>query len=293
MIYMPNRDHQRTYYSFFSTYDNHVTTDPKQMVVPIDDHGFHRGDGVFEAIKWVGNKIWLLDPHLSRLEKSCDKIKIALPLSVIDTKKKIEELVAVSKAPQGIIRVFVTRGPGSFGISPYESTASQMYIVTTELKDWSIDKVEKGVAIRKSDITPKKGLFAQVKSLNYLPNVLMKKEAIDSGFDFAFGLGENGEVLESSTENLSIIKGTTIVSPLFDSTLRGTSLIRLTELLSKDSQMTWQQRSFTYKELIDADEVFLVGTTLDVMPVTRIGDLAKPQTEKSLWLRGILQADQK
>lgn len=293
MIYMPNRDHQSAYYSFFSTYDSHVTTDPKQMVVPIDDHGFHRGDGVFEAIKWLGNKIWLLDPHLSRLEKSCDKIGISLPLSINESKKKIEELVAVSKAPQGIIRVFVTRGPGSFGISPYESTASQMYIVTTELKDWSIDKVQKGVAIRKSDITPKKGIFSQVKSLNYLPNVLMKKEAIDSGFDFAFGIGENGEVLESSTENLSIINGTTIVSPLFDSTLRGTSLIRLTELLSKDSQMTWQQRSFSYQELIEADEVFLVGTTLDVMPVTRIGDLTKAKTEKSLWLRRILQADQK
>ncbi|OYZ22943.1 MAG: hypothetical protein B7Y39_07270 [Bdellovibrio sp. 28-41-41] len=292
MTYMANRDHQRAYFSFFSTYDNHVTTDPKQMVVPIDDHGFHRGDGVFEAIKWVGNKVWLLDPHLSRLEKSCDKIKISLPLSVIDTKKKIEELVAVSKVPQGIIRVFVTRGPGSFGISPYESTASQMYIVTTELKDWSIDRVQKGVAIRKSDIIPKKGLFAQVKSLNYLPNVLMKKEAIDSGFDFAFGLGENGEVLESSTENVGFIKDNTIVTPLFDSTLRGTSLIRLTELLPKNSEIIWQQRIFSYQELINADEVFLVGTTLDVMPVTRIDDIAKPQTEKSLWLRGLLKTDQ-
>tara|TARA_B110001454_G_C12723226_1_gene435964 strand:+ start:26576 stop:27457 length:882 start_codon:yes stop_codon:yes gene_type:complete len=293
MLYMANRDHQRSFYSFFSTYDNQVTTDPKQMVVPIDDHGFHRGDGVFEAIKWIGNKIWLLDPHLSRLEKSCDKIKISLPLSISEIKNKIAELVSISKASQGIIRVFVTRGPGSFGISPYESIASQMYIVTTELKDWPADKVQKGVAIRKSEVAPKKGLFAQVKSLNYLPNVLMKKEAIDSGFDFAFGIGENGEVLESSTENLSFIKGNTMVSPLFDSTLRGTSLIRLTELLPKNLGMTWQQRNFSYEELIQADEVFLVGTTLDVMPVTRIGDLAKLQTEKSLWLRSVLQADQK
>jgi branched-subunit amino acid aminotransferase/4-amino-4-deoxychorismate lyase len=293
MIDMANRDYQRTYLSFYSTYDNLVTTDPKQMVVPIDDHGFHRGDGVFEAIKWIGNKIWLLDSHLSRLENSCDRIKIPLPLSAVDTKNKIEELVAVSKAPQGIIRVFVTRGPGSFGISPYESTASQMYIVTTELKDWATEKVHKGMAIRPSEITPKKGLFAQVKSLNYLPNVLMKKEAIDTGYDFAFGMGENGEVLESSTENLSFIKGNTIVSPLFDSTLRGTSLIRLTEILPKNSRLIWQQRRFSYQELIDADEVFLVGTTLDVMPVTRIGDQVKLQTEKSLWLRSLLQADQK
>ncbi len=287
------RPHQKSYFSFFSTYDNQTTTDPKQMVVPIDDHGFHRGDGVFEACKWIGNKIWLLDAHLARLEKSCEKIKISLPLSISDIKMKIQELVSVASAERGLIRIFVTRGPGSFGISPYESTASQVYIITTELKDWPLEKVQKGVAIRKSDIPPKKGLFAQVKSLNYLPNVLMKKEALDSGFDFSFGVGEQNEVLESSTENLSFIKGNQIVSPLFDSTLRGTSLIRLTELLPKDSGMKWQQRDFTYEELLQADEVFLVGTTIDVLPVTRIGDESKTETKKTMWLRSLIQADQK
>lgn len=287
------RPHQKSYFSFFSTYDNQTTTDPKQMVVPIDDHGFHRGDGVFEACKWIGKKIWLLDAHLARLEKSCEKIKISLPRSIADIKMKIEELVSMAGVERGLIRIFVTRGPGSFGISPYESTASQVYIITTELKDWPLEKVQKGVAIRKSDIPPKKGLFAQVKSLNYLPNVLMKKEALDTGFDFSFGVGEQNEVLESSTENLSFIKGNQIVSPLFDSTLRGTTLIRMTELLPQDSGMTWQQRNFTYEELLQADEVFLVVTTIDVLPVTRIGDQNKTKIEKTMWLRSLVQADQK
>lgn len=290
---MTTRDYQKTYFSFFSTYDNITTTDAKQMMIPIDDHGFHRGDGVFEAIKWVHGKIWLLDEHLSRLEKSCDKIKMPLPVSISNTKKKIQELVTLSRTQQGLIRLFITRGPGSFGVSPYESTASQMYIVTTELKDWPLDKVTKGVAIQKSEITPKKGVFAQVKSLNYLPNVLMKKEAIDGGFDFSFGIGDSGEVLESSTENLSFVKGKHIVSPHFDSTLRGTSLIRMTELISKESGFIWQQRNFSYDELIQADEVFLVGTTIDVLPVTRIAEHLKTKMETTLWLRGLLQADQK
>lgn len=263
------------------------------MVVPIDDHGFHRGDGVFEAMKWIGKKIWLIEDHLERLEKSCERIKISLPLSIIETKKKIEEVVALSNETQGMIRVFVTRGPGSFGISPYESTGSQMYIITTELKDWPAEKVRQGVSIRKSEIMPKKGVFAQVKSLNYLPNVLMKKEAIDSGFDYSFGVGDSDEVLECSTENLSFIKGSQIVSPLFDSTLRGTSLLRLTEILPKDFGLTWRQRNFTYDELIQADEVFLVGTGIDVLPVTRIGDHLKPSIGVTLRLRELLKNDQK
>lgn len=290
---MQIKSHQNSYFSFFSTYHNVMTADPKQMVVPIDDHGFHRGDGVFEACKWIGKKIWLLDAHLARLQNSCKKISIPLPLSSAEMRKKIEDLITMSGVDRGLIRLFVTRGPGSFGISPYESSAPQIYIITTELKDWPLEKVQKGVSIRKSEIVPKKGLFAQVKSLNYLPNVLMKKEAIDSGYDFSFGVGEHGEVLESSTENLSFIKQNQIVSPLFDSTLRGTSLIRLIELLPKESGMTWHQRNFSYEELLQADEVFVIGTTIDVLPVTRIGEQLKAEIKKTMWLRSLLQADQR
>ncbi|MBL7542664.1 MAG: aminotransferase class IV family protein [Bdellovibrionaceae bacterium] len=282
----------KSYFSFYSTYTDQTTTDPGRMVVPIDDHGFHRGDGVFEAIKWIGKKIWLLDSHLSRLEKSAERIGLKLPCSQSETRKKIDELITLSESDRGLIRIFVTRGTGGFGVSPYECTQPQMYIVTTELKEWSSESVMKGVSIRRSEILPKQGLFAQVKSLNYLPNVLMKKEAIDSGFDFSFGVSPAGDVLESSTENLSILKNRKLITPLFDSILRGTSLIRLIEILPKESGIQWEQRNFTYQELVQADDVFLVGTTIDVLPVTRIDNHLKTDIKRVLWLRELLQKDQ-
>ena len=144
----------------------------------------------------------------------------------------------------------------------------------------------------KSSLVAKKGLFAQVKSLNYLPNVLMKKEAIDAGFDFSFGVSEAGEVLESSTENLGFIKGKKLVTPLFDSTLRGTSLIRLTELLTNRLDLNWEARIFTTEELIQADSIFLVGTTIDVLPVSRIENI-NIDPEPALKLRELLIADQR
>lgn len=284
--------YQKSYLAFFSTYQGNITTDPAQMMIPIDDHGFHRGDGVFEAMKWVGKKVWLMEPHLSRLEKSCQRIGLQLPIGIDQIQKKIEEMVVLSNQGMGIIRIFVTRGPGSFGISPYESTAPQVYIVTTTLSEWPQERVIKGVSLKRASLTPKKGIFAQVKSLNYLPNVLMKKEAIDSGFDYAVGIGDSGEVLESSTENLSFLKGNTVYTPPFDSTLRGTSLIRLTELMTKTMGLSWQQREFKFEELLQADEVFLVGTTIGVMPVTRVETHVFTQIKKTLELRALLQNDQ-
>lgn len=290
---MKNESYQSSYFSFYSTYRGSTTTDSVQMVIPIDDHGFHRGDGVFEAMKWFGDKVWLLDAHLSRLQNSCEKIGLKLPLSILDLAAKIHELIHLAKKDKGLVRVFATRGPGSFGVNPYESTAPQIYIITTELKEWSEERVKKGASIMRSRFAAKKGMFAQVKSLNYLPNVLMKREAIDSGFDFALGIGEQGEVLESSTENLGFIKGTSLVTPLFDSTLRGTTLLRLTEIISESTDLVWQSRAFLFEELLDADEVFLVGTTIDVLPVTRIENQDKSQINKALQLRALLQKDQK
>lgn len=285
-------DYQKSYYAFFSTYTGATTSDPKQMWVPIDDHGFHRGDGVFEAMKWVGKKIWLCDSHLTRLEKSCQRIGLKLPLSAEQVRKKLDELVSMSNQSLGLLRIFVTRGPGGFGVNPYESTQPQMYIVATELKEWSHDKVLKGVSIQRSSLIPKKGLYAQVKSLNYLPNVLMKKEAVDNGFDFSIGVGEHAEILESSTENLSFIKGNCVYTPLFESTLRGTSLVRLTELMAQHTNLSWQQKEFNYEELLQADEVFVVGTTIGVMPVTRVEDHQKNHMQRTLELRMLVQNDQ-
>jgi 4-amino-4-deoxychorismate lyase len=210
-----------------------------------------------------------------------------------EIKSKVQDVVDKSNQNNGLIRIFLTRGPGGFGVSPYECVAPQIYIVTTDLKEWGQEKVLKGASIRTSEITPKTGVFAQVKSLNYLPNVLMKKEAIDSGFDFSFGIGFAKEVLESSTENLCFVKGERLITPKFDSILRGTSLIRLTELMGKVSNLSWEQKDFNYDELISADEVFLVGTTIDVLPVTRIDSHIKPEMKRSLLLRATLQNDQK
>ncbi len=298
-IELPSWPYQQKYFSFYSSYFNQMTTDPKWMLVPLDDHGFHRGDGVFEAIKWKNNKIWLLDKHLDRLFQSAEKIFLTIPLLRTDLEKKIRDLVILANKTTGMIRVFVTRGPGNFGVSPKETIGSQVYIVTTELKEVAQQLIDGGARAGWSLLPPKEGFWAQTKSLNYLPNVLMKKECEDQNFDFVFGVTENELISESYTENVVCLIGEELFHPSFDYTLKGTTLSRLAELLEckefsaqRLSIRKISSKRLTKDELFQSDGIFVVGTTLDIIWINRLQDrtFVLPKCFKEL--RNLILQDQ-
>jgi branched-chain amino acid aminotransferase len=296
---LPTFSHHQKYYSFYSSYFNLTTVDPRLMLVPIDDHGFHRGDGVFEAVKWNGKNIWLLDKHLERLFKSADKIALKICLSKNEIQHKIIELVDLSGKASGMIRIYVTRGPGNFGVSPKETIGSQIYIVTTELKEVSSEILNKGVRLGFSDIKPKEGIFAQTKSLNYLPNVLMKMECEARGLDFVVGVNAaDNFITESYTENIFCAIGKNLYYPNFDYILKGTSLLRFIELIELKLKKTAlpynsiSSRNITKQELLESDAIFIIGTTIDILWVNHLDmkGFLKPVSYELL--RNLLVSDQ-
>lgn len=295
---LPTFSHHQKYYSFYSSYFNLTTVDPRLMLVPIDDHGFHRGDGVFEAVKWNEKNIWLLDQHLDRLFKSAEKISLKIGLSKNEIQHKIIELVDLSGKASGMIRIYATRGPGNFGVSPKETIGSQMYIVTTELKEVSSEILNKGIRLGFSDIKPKEGIFAQTKSLNYLPNVLMKMECEARNLDFVVGVNQDNFITESYTENIFCAMGNKLYYPNFDCILKGTSLLRLIELLGlrlKNAALAYNSissKNLTREDLLVSDAIFVIGTTIDVLWVNHldIKEFSKP-TSYDL-LRSMLVSDQ-
>lgn len=238
------------------------------MVLPMDDHMVHRGDGVFEAIKAVDRKVFLLNAHLERLEISAARIAIALPFPIQKIQEIILQTLKVANQPNVLIRLFVARGPGGFTTNPYDSVGSQLYIAITELKNPKAELYETGAKIGRSHVPIKDPSMAQVKSCNYLPNVLMKKEAVDRKLDFTIGFDSKNFVAESSTENIAIVdKRGTLVHPHFENILRGTTMLRAFEL-AKTVGIPTEQRNFTEQEIHEAQEVMMIGTTLDVLPVT-------------------------
>lgn len=265
---------QESYYAMYSTWWGGVVKEPSMMLVPIDDHLVHRGDGVFEAIKMIDGNLFLLDQHLDRLALSAQQIGLPLPMSSIEMKKTIIETIKITSQKQALLRLYISRGPGGFTTNPYESISSQMYFVVSAFKAVAAEKYTQGVHIGKSAIVSKDPWFARIKSCNYLQNVLMKKESVDRKLEFTVGFDDAGFVTESSTENLVVLdKDKNLVHPRLSQILKGTTMIRCFELaqgLQKEGLITsFQERDITEVDLQKASELMMIGTTLDVLPVVQ------------------------
>jgi 4-amino-4-deoxychorismate lyase len=262
------------YLAMYSSWYGGIIRDPSLMMVPVDDHIVHRGDGVFEAIKCVNHKIYGLDRHLERLVRSAEQISLKFPCSLPDLKEIAVETTKVAGASDVILRLYLSRGPGGFTTNPYETLGSQIYLVITPLKPVAAEKYETGVTSKISAIAVKDGIFATVKSCNYLPNVLMKKESIDAGVDFTITIDEKGFLAEGSTENFAIIsRDGEFLVPGFERTLKGITASRAMELaqplVAKGLIKSVRNAQIKREDVLRAREAMMLGTTLDCLPVTR------------------------
>jgi len=267
---------KRNYYAMFSSFLGGIVTAPELMSIPIDDHMVHRGDGVFEAIKCTHNRIYALDEHLERLEQSAERISLKLPFSRAEIKKLCCDTTRIglnyARTDSAMLRLFISRGPGSFAPSPYETIGSQLYLVIAPWKPVAEEKYQSGVKIITSRLEVKSSLYAQIKSCNYLPNVLLKKESVDKGADFAISIDETGGVAEGPTENFAIVSESgVLVAPSFERTLKGITLQRVFDFCPMVSELNgYRIEKLSLEDVMFAKEAFMVGTTLDVIPISSI-----------------------
>jgi branched-chain amino acid aminotransferase len=127
---------------------------------------------------------------------------------------------------------------------------------------------EKGVTAFKTSIPAKQSYLATIKSIDYLPNVLMKHEAEEKGYDFPFCFDGNGYLAEGATENVCIVtQDGKLVIPEFTNALAGTTLMRAVDLIKAEMPIVF--RGISEDEILEAREVIIVGTTGDAIPVVR------------------------
>jgi len=257
------------YHAHYSTWLGGITKDPALMLLPMDDHMVHRGDGVFEAIKTVDRKVFLMNEHLQRLSRSAEALGIRLPFELSQIQDIILQTLKIADRPNTLIRLFVSRGPGGYTTNPYESVGSQLYVTITDLRSPKSELYEQGVHVGRSQIPVKDSWMAQVKSCNYLPNVMMKKESVDRKLDFTISFDRDHALAESSTENIALLDANgVLVHPDFQNILRGTTLVRAFELAASAGIPT-SRRKISEADLYASKEAFMIGTTLDVLPVTK------------------------
>jgi branched-chain amino acid aminotransferase len=144
--------------------------------------------------------------------------------------------------------------------------------VVTTLQRPPSEKYEQGATLRTSSIPVKPTFFAGVKSCNYLPNVLMKKEAVVAGVDYTVSLDERGFLAEGPTENIGIVTAQKeLLVPRFDRILRGTTVTRALELarglVASGDLARILEADISPLQAREAAEIMVFGTTFDVLPI--------------------------
>ncbi|GAB6057298.1 aminotransferase class IV [Desulfonatronum parangueonense] len=245
-----------------------VGTDPRLMLLPLDDHMVHRGDGVFETMKFVDGKLYQMEPHVERLTFSAQSIFLEPPCSWKELKTMIVDVARAASAEQGMVRVLLGRGPGGFGIDSRECPKASLYIVVYKLHPRSEEAYEKGVTASRCSMPAKSGLMAKIKSVNYLPNVLMKREAVESGCDYSLCFDEQGFLAEGAVENVCLVDDQgRVVVPELSNALTGTTLMRALDAVTGDMPVLF--RKVSENDIYLAREVILLGTTIDALSVVR------------------------
>ncbi len=245
-----------------------ICTDPKLMLMPWDDHLVHRGDGVFESIKFINGKMYQLDPHIRRMKRSARSIHLEPPCSWKEMADIILEVAASSGVDSGMVRVLLGRGGGGFGIDPHECPVPSLYIVIYKYEAKPESWYEKGLTAFKTSIPAKQPYLATIKSIDYLPNVLMKREATEKGFNVPFCFDSLNFLAEGATENVCIVTREGVLHvPQFTNSLAGTTLTRATQLIANEIEIDY--RAVSEEDILLAKEVIICGTSIDAVGIVR------------------------
>jgi branched-chain amino acid aminotransferase len=264
----------RNYYAMYSTVLGGIVTDPALMTLPIDDHMVHRGDGLFETFKCVNGSIYNLEGHLGRLAHGEEALFFSLPMSKEQLVDAVVQTVRAGGHRDCAVRLFLSRGPGSFDVNPYDCPERQVYIVAYSLKPPFMKKHPEGATVATSAIPAKPPLYATIKNCNYLPNMLMRKEAADRNVHFVMSYDAKGHLAEGATENMGVVThARELIFPHIEGILAGTTMVRtmeLAETLLKSGELTRVGfADLPLDSVRSAAELLVVGTTLDVVAVTR------------------------
>lgn len=231
--------------------------------ISVYDHGFLYGDGVFEGIRVYDGYVFKLEEHLNRLYNSAKSIALKIPLSREEFSEAILETIRKNNYKDAYVRVVVSRGYGDLGLNPVKCPKASIVIIVDYIVPLYEGINAKAIVAATRRNNPD-ALDPQIKSLNYLNNILAKMEANRAGVDEAIMLNQRGIVCEGTSDNLFIVKNGILISPpLSDGALGGITRKTVFEL-AKDLKIPVEEKSITIHEVLSSDEAFVTGTAAEI-----------------------------
>lgn len=251
---------------------NNKFVDEKDAKISIFDHGLLYGDGVFEGIRIYSGRIFEFDAHIRRLYESAKVIRLQIPLSREKLIEVTQECVKADNVVDGYIRLVVTRGVGTLGLNPFVCKEPQIFIIVDSIQLYPEELYEKGLKVVSAATMRNHPLSVppQVKSLNYLNNILAKIEALDRNVPEAIMYNHEGYVAEATGDNVFIVRdGVIYTPPVQAGSLTGITRGVVIRLAEKEG-LTVVEWNLTRFDLYVCDELFLTGTAAEVIGVVDV-----------------------
>lgn len=236
--------------------------------ISVFDHGLLYGDGVFEGIRFYNGRVFRLEGHLDRLWDSARAICLTIPLSREEMTAALLETVRQNELRDGYIRLVVTRGVGNLGLNPETCRRASVIIIAASIALYPEEHYQRGldlITCGTRRMAPA-ALSPQVKSLNYLNNILAKIEAMQAGAGEGLLLNEQGFVAECTGDNIFVLKrGVLSTPPISAGGLRGITRDVVIEI-ARELGVPCEEPNLTRYDIYTADECFLTGTAAEIIP---------------------------
>ncbi len=246
--------------------------DKSEARISVFDHGLLYGDGVFEGIRSYNGLIFKLTEHLVRLYESAKSIGLSIPISLPELTQAIIRTLKANQLKDAYIRLVVTRGVGDLGLDPAKCPNPTIIIIADKIALYPEEYYKNGLELITASTRRSipEAVNPQIKSLNYLNNILAKIEATNSGVMEAIMLNQNGYLVECSGVNIFVIKKEQVLTPpCFLGALKGITRDTIIELARKE-KLEVREEIMTRHDLFNSDESFLTGTAAEIIPVVKV-----------------------
>jgi len=230
-------------------------------VVPVGDAGFQRGFGVFEAIRAYGGRLFRLEPHLDRLERSAAQTGIELP-----ERRALTDWCNEVGAVADIVRVFVTAGDDPLTVGGCRSVV----IGETMPELAATVRVQSRIAPWHSDGVDYE--LTGAKTLSYAPNFMARLRAQQAGFDDALLIGRSGHVLEGPTYSIGWVIDGIVETPTLDLGILQSITRDVTLDVAAELEVAVVEVQAPLDRLLEADEVFVLSTGREVTPAVGVDE---------------------
>ena len=239
--------------------------------VPIWDRGFLFGDAVYEVYRLYQGRCWLEEAHTARLRRSLAELQFP-PVDMDRLADRTRETIAASGILEGVVYIQVTRG-----VAPRRHVFPDPSVPPTELivvkpYDDTETAARRTNGVRVISQPDLRWGRCDVKSVNLLANVLANEAAHRAGCDEAILVDEQGIVTEATHSSVLWVRkghlgGTPEGKIILPGTTRGQVMA-----LARDEAIPFESGRISLEDLRGADEILLVGTTIEVMPVIQLDD---------------------